>query len=47
MYNDIILRELEDLPGILLSGCNHNGICYADKSLFMTCSEENLKELLE
>ena len=43
----MILRELEDLPGLVVGGHNINNIRYADDTVLIADSEEKLKELLD
>ena len=47
LYSEMILRELEDLPGLVVGGHNINNIRYADDTVLIADSEEKLKELLD
>ena len=46
LYSELILRELEDLPGLVVGGQNVNNIRYADETVLIVDSEEKLKKLL-
>ena len=47
LYSEMILRELEDLPGLVVGGHNINNIRYADDTVLIADLEEKLKELLD
>ena len=47
LYSEMILRELEDLPGLVVGGHNINNIRYADDTVLIADSEEKFKELLD
>ena len=47
LYSEMILKELVDLPGLVVGGHNINNIRYADDTVLIANSEEKLKELLE
>lgn len=41
----MIVRGIGDLTRFIISGCNHNNICHADKIVLMADSKEKLKDL--
>ncbi len=46
LYSEIILRCLQDLPGVVINGQNINNIRYADDTVLIADSEEQLQALL-
>ena len=46
-YSEMILRNLENYPGIKINGENINKIRYADDTVLIADSEENLQRLLD
>ena len=48
LYSEIILRELEDLPeGIIVNGIKINNFRYADDTVLLARSEEDLQRLFD
>ena len=47
IYSEMILRNLENYPGVKINGENINNIRYADDTVLIADSEENLQRLLE
>ena len=46
LYSEIILRNLEDMPGIRINGQMINNIRYADDTVLIAGSEQELQNLL-
>ena len=46
LYSEIILRQIEDLPGITVNGHNINNIRYADDTVLIADTETGLQNLL-
>ena len=46
IYSEMILRNLENYPGVKINGENINNIRYADDTVLIADSEENLQRLL-
>ena len=42
IYSEMILRNLENYPGVKIKGENINNIRYADDTVLIADSEENL-----
>ena len=47
IYSEMILRNLENYPGVKINGENINNIRYADDTVLIADSEENLQRLLD
>ena len=47
IYSEMILRNLENYPGVKINGVNINNIRYADDTVLIADSEENLQRLLD
>ena len=47
IYSEMILRNLENYPGVKMNGENINNIRYADDTVLIADSEENLQSLLD
>ena len=47
IYSEMILRNLENYPGVKINGENTNNIRYADDTVLIADSEENLQRLLD
>ena len=47
IYSEMILRNLENYPGVKINGENINNIRYADDTVLLADSEENLQRLLD
>ena len=47
IYSEIILRNLENYPGVKINGEKINNIRYADDTVLIADSEENLQRLLD
>ena len=47
IYSEMILRNLENYPGVKINGENINNIRYADDTVLIADSEENLQNLLD
>ncbi|XP_042883267.1 uncharacterized protein LOC122260182 [Penaeus japonicus] len=47
LYSEMILRQLEDMPGFILGGHNINNLRYADDTVLIAESRDNLQELLD
>ena len=46
LYNEMIMREIKELEGMILNGYNINNIRYADGMVLVADSEEKLQRLL-
>ena len=46
LYSEMILRNLEDIPGLKVNGENLNNLRHADDTVLMAQSEEQLQTLL-
>ena len=44
LYSEMILRELKDLPGLVVGRPSTKNILFADDTVFIADSEEKLKE---
>ena len=47
IYSEMILRNFENYPGVKINGENINNIRYADDTVLIADSEENLQRLLD
>ena len=47
IYSEMILRNLENYPGVKINGENINNIRYADDTVLIADSEEDLQRLLD
>ena len=47
IYSEMILRNLESYPGVKINGENINNIRYADDTVLIADSEENLQRVLD
>ena len=47
IYSEMILRNLENYPGVKINGENINNIRYADDTVLIADSEENVQRLLD
>jgi len=47
LYSEMILRKIEDIPGILVNGHNINNIRYADDTVLISDTEAGLQRLLD
>ena len=47
IYSEMILRNLENYPGVKINGENINNIRYADDKVLIADSEENVQRLLD
>ena len=47
IYSEMILRNLENYPGVKINGENINNVRYADDTVLIVDSEENLQRLLD
>ena len=47
IYSEMILTNLENYPGVKINGENINNIRYADDTVLIADSEENLQRLLD
>lgn len=47
IYSEIILRELEDMPGLVVAGNNINNLRYADDTVLLATSVELLQGLVD
>ena len=47
IYSEMILRNLENYPGVKINGVNIYNIRYADDTVLIADSEENLQRLLD
>ena len=47
IYSEMILRNLENYPRVKINGENINNIRYADDTVLIADSEENLQRLLD
>ena len=47
IYSEMIFRNLENYPGVKINGENINNIRYADDTVLIADSEENLQRLLD
>ena len=47
IYSEMILRNLENYPGVKINGENINNIRYADDTVLIADSVENLQRLLD
>ena len=47
IYSEMILRNLENYPGVKINGENINNIRYADDTVLIADSKENLQRLLD
>ena len=47
LYSEIVLREVEDLHGVLVNGVNINNIRYADDTVLISETETGLQALLD
>ena len=46
LYSEIILREVEELHGVLINGCNVNNIRYAEDTILIAETEKDLQHIL-
>ena len=44
IYSEMILRNLEDIEGVKVGGYNCNNLRYADDTVLIASSEEDLKK---
>jgi len=47
LYSEIILRAIEDVPGVRIGGKNLNNLRYADDTVLIADTEEKLQELVD
>ena len=47
LYTEYIMRNIEDMPGIKVGGCNINNLRYADDTVLIAGSEQELQALLD
>jgi hypothetical protein len=47
LYSEIIMRNLEDLPGISVGGININNLRFADDTILIATNEEDLQTLVD
>jgi len=47
LYSERALRELEDMPGMVVGGSNINNIRYADDTVLLATSVEQLQGLVD
>jgi len=47
LYGEVILRELDGMPGFVIGGHNVNNIRYADDTVLLAESQEKLQDLLD
>ena len=47
LYSEVILRDLEGMPGIKVGGKNINNIRYADDTVLIATTEEDLQKLID
>ena len=47
LYSEIILREVEDLHGVVINGRNVNNIRYADDTVLIAETEKDLQHNLD
>ena len=47
LYSETVLREIEDLNGLIISGHNVTNLRYADDTILIAVSEEKIQTLLD
>ena len=47
LYSEVIMRKIENMPGIAIGGHNINNLRYADDTVLMATSEIDLQELVD
>ena len=47
VYSEMILRSIEEMKGIIVGGVNINNIRFADDTVFLAESEEELQDILD
>ena len=46
LYSELILRELEELPGVVIGGTRINNLRYADDTVLIATSESDLQQII-